>query len=99
MHLDMHSVDEYHHAKQVEGLQTPSIYEALLTLRHYERLAGPSTSRHVTQQSVDEFILQRGKEVAKNTLNKDIRNMTAFLNWASKNRYVASDPKVKEVKV
>ena len=92
-------VDEYHHAKQVEGLETPSIYEALLTLRHYERLAGPITSRHVTQQSVDEFILKRGKEVAKNTLNKDIRNMTAFLNWASKNRYIASDLKVKEVKV
>jgi len=92
-------VDEYHYAKQVEGLQTPSIYEALLTLRHYERLAGPSTSRHVTQQSVDEFILERSKEVAKNTLNKDIRNITTFLNWASKNRYVATDLKIKELKV
>ncbi len=65
-------VDQNHHAKQVEGLEIPSIYEALLTLRHYERLAGPSTSRYVTQQSVDEFILERGKEVAKNTLNSQI---------------------------
>jgi len=92
-------VDQYHRAKQVEGLQTASIYEALLTLRHYERLAGSSTSRYVTQQSVDEFILERGKEVAKNTLNKDIRNISTFLNWAAKNRYVASDLKVKEIKV
>jgi len=92
-------VDQYHRAKQVEGLQTPSIYEALLTLRHYERLAGPSTSRYVTQQSVDEFILERGNEVAKNTLNKDIRNMSTFLNWAAKNRYIASDLEVKEIKV
>jgi len=92
-------VNQYHRAKQVEGLQAPSIYEALLTLRHYERLAEPSTSRNVTQQSVDEFILERGKEVAKNTLNKDIRNMSTFLNWAAKNRYTASDLEVKEIKV
>ena len=92
-------VDEYHRAKQVEGLQSPSIYEALLTLRHYERLIGPSSSRSVTQQSLDEFILERGKEVAKDTLNKDIRNISAFLNWAAKNRYTAPDLEVKEIKV
>ena len=92
-------VDEYHRAKQVEGLQNTSIYEVLLTLRHYERLVRFSSSRHITQQSLDEFILERGKEVAKNTLNKDIRNVNAFLNWAAKNRYVASDLKVKEIKV
>jgi len=92
-------VAEYHHAKQVEGLQGTSMYETRLTLRHYARLAGPVSSKQVTQLSLDEFILERSKEVAKNTLNKDIRNITAFLNWASKNRYVASDLKVKEVKV
>jgi integrase len=92
-------IAEYYHAKQVEGLQGTSMYETRLTLRHYERLAGSSSSRHVTQQSLDEFILERSKEVAKNTLNKDVRNITAFLNWASKNRYVASDLKAKEVKV
>ena len=92
-------VAEYHHAKKVEGLQKASMYETLLTLRHYERLAGSTSSKHVTQQSLDEFILERSKEVAKNTLNKDIRNITSFLNWASKNRYVASDLKVKEIKV
>jgi len=92
-------VTEYYHSKQVEGLQAASIYETLLTLRHYERLAKSSSSRHVTQQTLDEFILERSREVTKNTLNKDIRNITSFLNWASKNRYVAADLKVKEVKV
>jgi integrase len=92
-------VDEYHHTKQVEGLEAASTYEARLTLRHYERLVGYGSSRHVTQQSLDEFILERSKEVAKNTLNKDIRNIKAFLNWAAKNRYVASDLMVKKIKV
>jgi integrase len=94
-----HMVAEYYNAKQVAGLQGTSMYETRLTLRHYERLVGPNSSKHITQQSLDEFILKRGKEVAKNTLNKDIRNLTAFLNWASKNRYIPSDLEVKEVKV
>jgi len=92
-------VKEYHHAKQVDGLQEASIYEALLTLRHFERLVGSSSSRQITQQSLDTFILERGKEVKKDTLNKDIRNISAFLNWAARNRYVASDLEIKKVKV
>ena len=92
-------VNEYHHAKKVEGLQDASIYEALLTLQHFERLTGPSSSRQITQQSLDMFVLERGKEVKKDTLNKDIRNISAFLNWAVKNRYVASGLEVKKVKI
>lgn len=90
--------NEYHHAKQVDGLEEVSIYEALLTLRHFERLITPSSSRHVTQQTLDTFVLERGKEVKKGTLNKDIRNMSTFLNWAEKNRYVASGLVIKKVK-
>jgi integrase len=90
---------EYHHAKQVEGLQEVSIYEALLTLQHFERLVRPSSSRQISQQSLDTFVLERGKEVKKDTLNKDIRNMSAFLNWAVKNRYVASGLELKKIKV
>ena len=92
-------LNEYHHAKQVEGLQEVSFYEALLTLQHFERLIAPRSSRQITQQSLDTFVLERGKEVKKDTLNKDIRNISAFLNWAVKNRYVASGLEVKKVKV
>jgi len=91
--------NEYHRAKQVEGLREVSIYEALLTVQHFERLVGPSSSRQITQQSLDTFVLERGKEVKKDTLNKDIRNMSAFLSWAVKNRYIASGLKIKKVKV
>jgi len=92
-------IDEYHHTKQVGGLQNGSIYEALLTLRHYERLVGSISSRHITQQNLDCFILERSREISKDTLNKDIRNIKTFLNWAAKNRYVSSDLKVNEIKV
>lgn len=93
------TVEEYRRFKQVEGLQEASIYEAILTLGHFKRLAGPRSSRSVTQNVLDQFILDRGREVEKNTLNKDIRNLKAFLNWAARNRFAVSGLEVKKVKV
>jgi len=92
-------VDEYKRYKQVEGLEESSIYEVTLTLRHYERLVNPNSSKDVTQQSLDNFVLERSGEIEKNTLNKDIKNLHAFLKWASKNRFVAPDLKLKKVRV
>ena len=92
-------VEEYQESKQVEGLVDASIYEVLLTLRHFERVVGCSSSREITQPNLDTFVLKRSEEVGKNTLNKDIRNLHAFLNWALKNRFIASGLEVKKVKV
>ena len=94
-----HLCDEYHRAKQVEGLREASIYETMLTLRHFKRLIRPGSSRQITQQSLDTFVLERGKEVKKDTLNKDIRNISALLSWAMKNRYVVAGLEIKKVKV
>ena len=44
-------------------------------------------------------MLKRSDEVEKNTLNKDIANLRAFLNWAVKNRFVASGLEIMKVKV
>jgi integrase len=98
--FDWHQiVEEYKRYKQVEGLEASSIYEVTLTLRHYERLVRPNSSKDITQQSVDTFVLKRSGEVKKNTLNKDIKNMHAFLKWGAKKRFVDPDLKVKKVKV
>jgi integrase len=43
--------------------------------------------------------LARSQEIQKSTLNKDIRNLNAFLNWAAKNRFIASGLQVKKIKV
>jgi integrase len=94
-----HLVHEYRRFKEVEGLQEASIYEAMLTLGHFQRLVEPQSSRALTQNQLDQFILGRGQEVERNTLNKDIRNLSAFLNWATKNRFVPSGLEVKKVKV
>jgi integrase len=92
-------VEEYRRFKQVEGRKNASIYEAMLTLRHVERIVGASSSPEITQQSLDAFVLKRSEEVQKNTLNKDIKNLRAFLNWAARNRLVASGLEIKKVKV
>jgi integrase len=94
-----HMIEEYRRCKQVEGLVEASLYEVLLTLRHFKRIVDPNSSREIIQQSVDTFVLKRSEEVGGNTLNKDIRNVHAFLNWAAKNRFVASGLKIKKVKV
>ncbi len=92
-------IEEYRQCKHVEGLVGASIYEVFLTLRHFKRIVSPNSSKEITRQNLDTFVLKRREEVGKDTLNKDIRNITAFLNWAVKNRYVASGLEVKKVKV
>jgi len=81
-------IQEYRHDKQVAGLVESSLYEEALTLRHFERLVGRCSSRQITQHAIDTFIPERGKEVKRSTLNKDISNLRAFLNWCRGNRYV-----------
>jgi integrase len=45
------------------------------------------------------FVLKRSKEVGRNTLNKDIRNLAAFLGWAAKNHFVAAGSELRKVRV
>jgi integrase len=92
-------VEEYRHAKQVEGLQEASIYESMLTLGHFHRLTRTNSSKAITQSVLDQFILDRSREVQKSTLNKDIRNLNALMNWAAKSRFVTCGLQVKKVKV
>ena len=91
-------VEEYRRCKQVEGLAEASVYEVQLTLRHFRRIVGPVHQKQ-SHSRVWTFVLRRSEEVGKNTLNKDIRNVHAFLNWATKNRFVASGLEIKKVKV
>lgn len=92
-------VQEYEQSKQVAGHQETSIYEALLTLRHFERIAGPLSSKQISQTSVDRFILQRQQEVKRYTANKDISNIKAFINWMVENHYIVPGLKLKKLKV
>ena len=80
--------EEYRHCKEVAGVMEVSLYETALTLRHFERIVGKRNSKQITQDVIDRFIIERGKEVKRSTLNKDIRNLKSFINWCRKNRYI-----------
>jgi integrase len=91
-------VAEYQYSKKVAGVTEASLYEIALSLRNFERLVGQCSSRQIAQNIIDKFILQRGYEVKRPTLNKDIRNLKTFINWCRENRYLNGKLKIKELK-
>jgi integrase len=91
-------IDEYREAKKIQGVTEGTLYEIALSLRNFERLVGKCNSKQITQNAIDNFILQRSEEVKRPTLNKDIRNLKTFVNWCRENRYLNGNIKIKELK-
>ena len=91
-------IEEYREAKKVQGVTEATLYETALTLRHFERLIGKCNSKQIAQNSIDKFVLQRGKEIKRTTLNKDIRNLRTFINWCREKRYLNGSIKIRELK-
>ena len=91
-------VEEHMESKKVQGVTEATLYETALTLRHFERLIGKCSSKQIAQNSIDKFILERGSEVKRSTLNKDIRNLRTFINWCRGNRYLNGTIKIRELK-
>jgi len=91
-------IAEYREAKKVQGVTEGTLYEIALSLRNFERLVGKCNSKQITQSAIDKFILQRGTEVSRPTLNKDIRNLKTFVNWCKKNRYINNEIELRELK-
>ncbi|MHC4395280.1 MAG: tyrosine-type recombinase/integrase [Planctomycetota bacterium] len=89
---------EYRESKKVQGVTEATLYETALTLRHFERLIGKCNSKQVAQNSIDKFILERGTEIKRSTLNKDIRNLRTFINWCREKRYLNGTIKIRELK-
>ncbi len=92
-------VEEYREAKKVQGVTEGTLYEHVLTLRNFIRIVGKCNSKQITQNVIDKFILERGPEVKRATLNKDIRNLKTFVYWCRENRYLNGNLKLKELKL
>jgi integrase len=91
-------IEEYRESKRIQGVTEATLYETALTLRHFERVIGKCSSRQIAQSNIDKFILERGKEIKRTTLNKDIRNLRTFINWCREKRYLNDNIKIKELK-
>ena len=92
-------LDEYREAKKVQGVTEGTLYEHALSLRNFERIIGKCNSKQITQNVIDKFILERGTEVKRPTLNKDIRNIKTFVIWCREHRYLNGNLKLRELKV
>ena len=91
-------IAEYREAKKVQGVTEGTLYEIALSLRNFERIVGKCNSKQITQHVMDKFILERGSEVKRPTLNKDIRNLKTFINWCRKKRYINNEIELRELK-
>ena len=50
-------VSEYIKAKKIQGVTEGTLYEHVLSLRNFERIIGKCTSKQITQNIIDDFIL------------------------------------------
>jgi len=92
-------VSEYAEAKKIQGVTEGTLYEHVLSLRNFERIIGKCNSKQITQNVIDDFILKRGPEIKRATLNKDLRNLKTFTIWCRKNRYLNGQLEIKELKL
>jgi integrase len=92
-------LSEYIEAKKIQGVTEGTLYEHVLSLRNFARLEGKCNSKQITQNVIDDFILQRSPEVKRATLNKDLRNLKTFTRWCRKNRYLNGKLEIKELKL
>lgn len=89
---------EYDEHKKVQGVTESTLYEIALSLRNFKDLTDCHGSRQLSQSMIDKFILLRGKQVQRATLNKDIRNIKAFIKWAKKKRYINDEIEIHPLK-
>jgi integrase len=77
--------------KTVKSLASGSLRSIQTTLTQFKELHGPVLSTKVDQRLVNTFIAHRLKVTgSKATVNKDLRNLRAFVRWSLKNRYMGA---------
>jgi len=91
-------VGRYMRTYDVRCLASSSKYEGNLTLRHFEKLFGEFSSKNITQNMIDEYIILRAEKLSEWTLNKEISNLRAFIRWGQKNFYLSKELEIHKVK-
>ncbi len=75
--------------RTVKRLAPGSLKSLSDTLANFRRLCGPVSSTKVNQKTVNSFVSARAEEgTAAATINKDLRQLRAFVRWSIKNRYM-----------
>jgi integrase len=67
--------NEYLHSKKVAGYVEDSIYEAALTLRHFERIIGKCNSKQITQSEIEFKELKEDEKPVKSLSTTQIKKI------------------------
>jgi integrase len=92
------AIDEYLHKYDLKNLSHSSEKEASNTLQMFLAFAGDVGTKSIRQAHFEAFILKRKPDISPHTLNKDIRNLKAFIAWSKKNRYIDTNIEIDKVK-
>lgn len=93
------TIEEYAQKYDLKNYSDSSKYEASGTLKRFLEFAGDIGTKFIKQSHFEEYIRNRKTNISPYTLNKDIGNLKAFLAWAKKNRYIATEIEIEKVKV
>lgn len=80
---------------QAQRLRPHSVDAYRYSLLPFERLMKPQELRRIDRRTIDEFVSKRLKKVGSVTVNKDLRQLRAFLNWCRRQHYLAVSPDFK----
>lgn len=80
---------------QTRRLRPQSVDAYRHSLVAFERLLKPQELRKLDRRIVEEFVSKRLEKVAVVTVNKDLRQIRAFLNWCRRQSYIAAVPNFK----
>jgi len=92
---------QYLEKYETRGFTKSAKQEAEISIRHFQKFIGSDLgTKNLTQRHFDTFIQDRQKLVSCWTVNKDINNLRAFINWASnrRRRYVSDDIELYKLK-
>ncbi|MEQ9410701.1 MAG: site-specific integrase [Fuerstiella sp.] len=80
---------------QTQRLRPHSVDAYRYSLLLFERIMKPQELRKVERRTIDEFVGKRLRKVGAVTVNKDLRQIRAFLNWCRRQHYLAASPDFK----
>ena len=92
------AIDEYLTKYKLRNLSPNSQRDAAFTLRRFLDWCGDGGTKFIGQRHFDGYISRRAAVISPHTLNKDIRNLKAFVGWARKARYITAEIELHKVK-
>ena len=92
--------EDYEQRKKTDGLSFKSIDDIKNTLSEFKRLTNIRFSTDLTQGVFDLFISARQADgTSKATVNKDLRNLKAFIGWAKSAKYITAEITLTALKI